>query len=107
MLGVLPNSLLIFVDNLKCVCRDLGLLLHAARFTNGHVRTSKVVRGGVRNWVLSEDGDKWTVKMDVRDLERHLDTTRRGLVCTCSSGYFSVGFDMGFPAGFSWPSSSC
>ena len=76
----------LYADNLKCVCRDPGLLLRAARFTTGCVRpvgqepapgececvllsTSKVVRGDMRNWVLSEEGDKWTVKMNVRDVE--------------------------------------
>ena len=59
------------------------MLLRGARFTTGYVRlvgqepapskcvllsTSKVVRGDMRNRVLSEEGDKWTVKLDVRDL---------------------------------------
>ena len=29
-------------------------------------------------WVLSQEGDKWSVKFDVRDLGGHLDTTFRG-----------------------------
>ena len=32
----------------------------------------------MKDWVLSLDGDKWSVKFDVRDLEGHLDTTFRG-----------------------------
>ena len=28
----------LYADNLKCVSRDPGLLLHAARFTTGYVR---------------------------------------------------------------------
>ena len=29
----------------------------------------------MRNWVLSTSGDKWSVKLDVRDLGGHMDTT--------------------------------
>ena len=36
----------------------------------------------MKNWVLSDAGDKWTVKLDVRDLERHLDTTYRRRAAT-------------------------
>ena len=32
----------------------------------------------MKDWVLSEEGDKWSVKFDVRDLGSHLDTTFRG-----------------------------
>ena len=88
--GVQPQ---LYADNLKCVSRDPGLLLHAARFTTGYVRlvgqepapskcvlmsTSREVRKGMKDWVLSLDGDKWSVKFDVRDLGGHLDTTFRG-----------------------------
>ena len=60
---------------------------HAARFTTGYVRlvgqepapskcvllsTSRDVR---KDWVLSCEGDQWSVKFDVRDLGGHLDTT--------------------------------
>ena len=31
-----------------------------------------------RVWVLTGDGDSWTVKLDVRDLGGHLGTTFRG-----------------------------
>ena len=37
--------------------------------------TSKAVRGEIRGWVLSDEGDRWAVKLDVRDLGGHLDTT--------------------------------
>ena len=37
--------------------------------------TSKAVRAEMRSWVLSCEGDKWTVKLDVRYLHGHLDTT--------------------------------
>ena len=77
---VLPNF---FTDNLKCVSRDPGLLLRAAWFTYCYVRlvgqefapskcvllrTSKVVRRDMRDWLLSQEGDKWSVRLDVRDL---------------------------------------
>ena len=34
------------------------------------------------SWVLSQEGDKWSVKYDVRDLGSHLDTTFRGWSAT-------------------------
>ena len=85
--GVQPQ---LYADNLKRVSRDHGLLLHAARFTTGSVRlvgqepapskcvlmsTSREVRKDMNYWVPSLDGDKWSVKFDVRDLGGHLDTT--------------------------------
>ena len=68
-------------------------MLRAARFTTGYVRlvgqepapskcvflsTSRVMRREMRDWIVSEEGDRWTVKLDVRDLGGHLDTTFRG-----------------------------
>ena len=66
----------------------------AARFTTGYVRlvgqepapskcvlmsTSRAVRGDMRGLVVSEEeGNRWSVKLDVRDLGCHLDTTFRG-----------------------------
>ena len=65
------------------------MLLRAARFTSGYVRlvgqepapgkcvllsTSREVRKEMKDWVLSHDGDKWSVEFDVRDLGGHLDT---------------------------------
>ena len=62
---------------------NLGLLLHAARFTSGYVRlvgqepapskcillsTSREVRKDMKDWVLSLDGDKLSVQFDIRDL---------------------------------------
>ena len=73
----------LYADNLKCVSGDPNLLLHAARFTIGHVRlvgqesaprmcvflsTSREVRKDMKDWVLSQEGDQWSVKFDVRDL---------------------------------------
>ena len=81
-----------YADNLKCVSRDPGVLLHAARFTAGYVRlvgqepapgkcvlmsTSRAVRRDMRGWVVTGEGDRWSVKLDVRDLGEHLDTTFR------------------------------
>ena len=74
--------------------------LHAARFTTGYVRlvgqepapskcvllsTSRVVRMAMKEWVLSQEGDKWSVKFDVRDLGGHLDTTFRGWSATLAA----------------------
>ena len=88
--GVEPQ---LYADNLKCTSRDPALLLHAARFTTGYVRlvgqepapgkcallsTCKDVRSNMKDWVLSQEGDRWSVKFDVRDLGGHLDTTFRG-----------------------------
>ena len=80
----------LYADNLKCVSRDPEVLLSAARFTTGYVRlvgqepapskcvlmsTSRVVRGSMRGWVVSDEGHQWSVKLDVRDLGGHLDTS--------------------------------
>ena len=67
--------------------------MNAARFTTGYVRlvgqepapskcvllsTSMEARYSMKGWVLSQEGDKWSVRFDVRDLGGHLDTTFRG-----------------------------
>ena len=82
-----------YADNLKCVSRDPEVLLGAARFTTGYVRlvgqdpaprkcvlmnTSLVLFVVMRGWVVSDDGHQWSVKLDVRDLGGHLDTTFHG-----------------------------
>ena len=38
------------------------------------------------DWVLSCEGDQWSVKFDVRDLGGHLDTTFRGWSSTLAAG---------------------
>ena len=38
----------------------------------------QVVRKDMKDWVLSQEEDRWSVKFDVRDLGGHLDTTFRG-----------------------------
>ena len=90
----------LYADNLECVSRKPGLLLHAARFTTGYVRlvgqesapnkcvllsTSRKVRKNMKDWVLSLKGDKWSVKFDVWDLGGHLDTTFRGWSSTLAA----------------------
>ena len=95
--GVEPQ---LYADNLKCVSRDPDLLLSAARFTTGYVRlvdqdsapskcvlpsTSREVRKDLKEWVLSLEGDKWSVRFDVRDLGGHLDTTFRGWSSTLAA----------------------
>ena len=74
--------------------------MHAARFTTGYVRlvgqepapskcvlssTSREVRKDMKDWVLSLEGDKWSVKFDGWDLGGHLDTTFRGWSSTLAS----------------------
>ena len=76
-------------DNLKCVSGDPA----AARFAVGYVRlvgqepaprkcvlmsASRAVRNDVRGLVVSDGRDRWSVKLDVRDLGGHLDFTFRG-----------------------------
>ena len=39
----------------------------------------------MKEWVLSQEGDKWSVKFDVRDLGGHLDTTFRGWSSTLAA----------------------
>ena len=31
----------------------------------------------MRGWIVTDEGDRWSVKLDVRDLGRHLDSTVR------------------------------
>ena len=95
--GVQPQ---LYSDNLMCLPRDPDLLLSAARFTTRYVRlvgqepapskcvllsTFREVRKDMKDWVLSQDGDRWTVRIDVRDLGGHLDTTLRGWSSTLAA----------------------
>ena len=63
----------LYADNLKCVSRNLDLLLSAARFTTGYVRlvgqepapskgvfssTCRDIRRSMKEWVLSLEGDR-------------------------------------------------
>ena len=86
--GVEPQ---LYADNLKCVSGDPGLLLRAAGLLLGMsgqlgrsllivcvlMSTSRVVRKDMKDWVLSQGSVQWTVKLDVRDLGGHLNTTLR------------------------------
>ena len=103
----------LYADNLKCVSRDPDLLLSAARFTTGYVRlvgqepaprkcvllsTSRVVREDMNDWVLSQEGYKWSVKFDVRDSGRwgvafgyYLSWMVFDFSCWSSFGHFSSG----------------
>ena len=95
--GVEPQ---LYADNLKCTSRDPELLFYAARFTTEYVRlvgqepapskcillsTSREVRRDMKDWVLSKEGDQWSVKFDVRDLGGHLNTTFRGWSLTLAA----------------------
>ena len=95
--GVEPQ---LYADNLKCVSGDPAALLRPARFTFGYVRlvgqepgpwkcvlmsTSRVVRSDMRDWVVTDEGDRWSVKLDVRDLGGHLDFTFRGWSTTLAT----------------------
>ena len=39
----------------------------------------------MKGWVLSQEGDQWSVRFDVRDLGGHLDTTLRGWSSTLAA----------------------
>ena len=39
----------------------------------------------MKDWVLSQEGVRWSVKLDVRDLGAHLDTTFRGWSSTLAT----------------------
>ena len=82
----------LYADNLKCVSGSPAELLSAARFANMNIRLvgqeaapkkcvflriSKRVRSGMKGSVVSDVGDRLTVKLDVRDLGGHLDSTFR------------------------------
>ena len=47
--------------------------------------TSRITRIGMRDWVLSQAGDKWSVKIDFRDLGGHLGTALRGWSATLAA----------------------
>ena len=119
--GVEPQ---LYADNLKCVSRDPDSLMSAARFTAGYVRlvgqepaprkcvflsTSRVVRWNMKDWVLSQGRDRWSVKFDVRDLGGHLDTTFRGWSATLAARVRLVIARLVLifcsPFGFSWAGS--
>ena len=80
----------LYADKMKCVASDLALLLSALRITTGYVllveqepapskcvllSISREVRKDLLSWVLTDVGERWTVKFDVRDLGGHNDTS--------------------------------
>ena len=92
--GVRPQ---LYADNLKCVSGSPAALLSAARFTNMYIclvcqkaapkkfvflSTSREVRSDMKYWTVSDTGDKWSVKLDIRDLGGHLDSTLRAKAVT-------------------------
>ena len=40
--------------------------------------STRTVRSDMRGWIVTDEGDKWSVKLDVRDLGGHLGTAFRG-----------------------------
>ena len=76
------------------------MLLHAARFATGYAKlvgqepapskcvlmsTSRTLRNAMRDWIVTDEGDKWSVELDFRDLGGHLDTTFRGWSATLAT----------------------
>ena len=49
------------------------------------MRTSRAVRSDMRGWVVTDEGDRWSVKLDVRDLGGPLSTTFRGWSATLAA----------------------
>ena len=47
--------------------------------------TSKKVRGDMKCWSVFDTGDKWSVRLDIRDLGGHLDSTLRARAATLGS----------------------
>ena len=82
---------------LGCVSSNPEALRSAARFTNLYIElvgqkaasqkcvligTSKRVRGSMKDWNINDEGHRWTVQLDVRDLGGHLDATKRARAAT-------------------------
>ena len=97
LLDVSPQ---LYADNLKCVSTRPEQLLRAAQFTSAYVRlvgqepapskcvllsTSAATRRDMKDWVVFAQDERWTVKLDVRDLGGHLDTTYRAWGCTLAA----------------------
>ena len=100
--------------------------MRAAQFTTGYVRlvgqepapskcvllsTSRAVRKEMKDWVMSHDGDKWSVKFDVQDLGGHLDTTFRGWSASLAARVRLVISRLVLifcsSSGFSWQGAGC
>ena len=100
--GVRPQ---LYADNLKCVSGSPAALLSAARLTNLFISlvgqraapkkcvflsTDVDVRKDMKGWVVTDAGDKWSVRLDVRDLGGHLDSTFRARAVTLNSRMSAV-----------------
>ena len=46
---------------------------------------SRAVRSDMRGWVVADEGNRWSVLLDFRDLGGHLDSTFRGWSATLAS----------------------
>ena len=87
------STLSVYLGTLICFCMLLGLLLSMLGWwfrslipvSAPFLSTSREVRKDKEDWVLSQEGDKWSVKYDVRDLGGHLDTTFRGWSSTSAA----------------------
>ena len=82
--GVRPQ---LYADNLKCVSGSPAALLSAARQKAApkkcvFLSTSREVRSDMMCWTVSDTGDQWIVRLDVRDLGGHLDSTLRARAVT-------------------------
>ena len=49
--------------------------------------TSRAVRNDMCGWIVINEGDRWSVKQDVRDLGGHLDSTFRGWSATLATKF--------------------
>ena len=95
----------LYADYLKCVSSRPEQLLRAAQFTSAYVRlvgqepapskcvlmsTSAAVRRDMKDWWVFAQDERWTVKLDVRDLGGHLDTTNTAWGCTLAARVLAV-----------------
>ena len=53
-------------------------ILGGAPSKNVLMSTSRAVRSDMRRWVVTDEGDRWSIKFGVRDLGGHLDSTFSG-----------------------------
>ena len=49
--------------------------------------TPRLAKKDMQEWILSQKEDSWSVKIDVRDLGGHLDTTLRGWSATLATRF--------------------
>ena len=63
----------LYADKLKCTTSFVWLVgQEPAPSKCVLLSTSREVRKDLKDWVLSQEGDQWSVKFDVRDLGGHL-----------------------------------